>query len=322
MTELFVPLFTPGQDEIRATIDGRDAARIGFERRADRARRAASRHAIDHSCTPWGVKIAGLDDAYLTASCRMVPIGPLVGQEPYLEVLWTAPDVVLANGAAFPLTTALRDGKPARTTVTGPGGKPRVVELSASVPPRLPRLRLAAGAGPYSLETRDSAGNHTGNGVAGGLMLYGNFRIKDNVSIRGFDAVVSQSPANTALFNNLGVYFAYDLKKFWDGRGKLVALLGGQALTFAPHGLGSASFNQVIAPQGFEFSYLHAFGNKNTTLSGGLFLQPSTSTPYQNYWLRYGRRCFGELNYISWRSYERSAKMLGVSVGFPLAQFL
>ena len=37
---------------------------------------------------------------------------------------------------------ALRDGRPARTTVTGPDGKSRVVEISASVPSRLNRLRL------------------------------------------------------------------------------------------------------------------------------------------------------------------------------------
>jgi hypothetical protein len=92
-----------------------------------------------------------------------------------------------------------------------------------------------------------------------------------------------------------------------------------QAVTFAPQGLARRSYTTALAPQGFEVSYPDAFGRKNEILSGGLFLQPTTATPYQNFWVRYGAGWFGEVNYISWRSNDRYARMAGVSVGKPFA---
>ena len=154
-------------------------------------------------------------------------------------------------------------------------------------------------------------------------MLYGNFRLRteDNLSLRAFEAAVGQSPARTSFFNNLGLYFAYDAVRVLDARMHLTVLLGAQAVTFAPRGLARPAYNEVIVPQGFELSYPDAFGFKNKSLSGGLFLQPGTSKRYQNLWVRYGGRWFGELNYLSWRSNARFATMWGFSVGAPLAQF-
>jgi len=96
-------------------------------------------------------------------------------------------------------------------------------------------------------------------------------------------------------------------------------LLGMQIVTFAPEGLARRSYTKALAPQGFEISYPDAFGRKNETLSGGLFIQPTATTPYQNVWARYGGNWFSELNYISWRSNERYARMSGVSVGRAFA---
>jgi hypothetical protein len=314
--EIFVPLLEGG--EARVELDGRPAARIKIAAKAKPSGSPSVRHAIDHSCSPWNVSIKGLDDAYLSMSCRMNPVGRIGNEEALLEVHWTAAGVTLPDGSAPPLAAQLRDERPARLTVTGPDGKPRVVELSADVPPRLHRMRLAWGAGPYHLSS--SAGS--GNGWAGAAMLYENFRLRsaeDGLSIRAFDAAVSQSPLNTAFFNNLGVYFAYDLARVWDSRLHITALLGIQTVTFAPRGLARRTYSTGLAPQGFEISYPDAFGRKNRTLSGGLFLQPTSATPYQNYWLRYGGNWFAELNYISWRSNDRYARMSGVSVGVPFA---
>jgi hypothetical protein len=315
--EIFVPLLDGG--EARVELDGKPAARVVVSARPASASASNARHAIDHSCSPYFVKVAGLDDAYLSMTCRMIPVGPVGRETSLLEVRWSAAGVTLPDGTAPPLTADLLDGRPARTTLVGPDGKSRVVELSASVPARLHRLRLAWGAGPYGLSS--SAGS--GNGAAGSLMLYGNFRLRteDNLSLRAFEAAVGQSPTNTSFFNNLGVYFAYDAVRAIDNRMRLTILLGAQTVTFAPRGLGQRSYNEVIAPQGFEVSYPDAFGRKNQTLSGGLFLQPGTSRRYQNSWLRYGGRWFGELNYIAWRSNDRFAKMWGFSIGAPLAQF-
>jgi len=305
--EVFAPLLDGNAASLE--IDGKPAARItvGFRPRA------GAPHAIDHTCSPWRVKFSGLDDAFLTASCRVTPVGKLGSESASLEVRWAA------AGAGAPMTAHLRDGRPARTTVTGPDGKSRVVELSASVPARLHRGRLAWGAGPYNLSS--SAGS--GNGVAASAMLYGNFRLRheDNLSLRAFEAAVGQSPHNTSFFNNLGLYFAYDAVRAVDSRMRLTVLLGAQIVTFAPRGLARASFTEIIAPQGFEVSYPDAFGFKNKSLSGGLFLQPGSLNHYQNAWVRYGGGWFGELNYISWRANNRYATMWGFSVGAPLARF-
>ncbi|MFI5350622.1 MAG: hypothetical protein ACHQ2Z_13835, partial [Elusimicrobiota bacterium] len=314
--ELFVPLLEGG--DARVELDGRPAARVTIAAKPVLTGSPAVRHAIDHSCSPWNVSIKGLDDAYLSLSCRMTPVGRVGTEEALLEVHWTAAGVTLPDGSAEPMGAQLRDGRPARVTVIGPDGKPRVVELAAFVPARLHRMRLAWGAGPYHL----SSSAASGNGPALSATLYGNFRLRtaeDGLSIRAFEAAVSQSPTNTSFFNNLGLYFAYDLKRVWDTRLHLTALLGMQTVTFAPQGLARRSYSTALAPQGFEISYPDAFGRKNETLSGGLFLQPTAATPYQNFWLRYGKRWFGEINYISWRSNDRYARMSGVSVGAPFA---
>jgi hypothetical protein len=315
--EIFVPLLERGEAQIE--LDGKTASRIKMSARAASRRTARERHAIDHTCSPYRIRVSGLADAYLSMSCRMIPVGRIGSEEALLEVRWAAAGVTLPDGSAPPLTSALRDGRPARATVIGPDGIRRVVEISASVPARMNRLRLAWGTGPYGL----SSSGPSGNGPTGSVMLYGNFRLRtdDNLSVRAFEAAVGQSPAQTAFFNNLGLYFAYDAVRALDSRLHLTVLLGAQVVTFAPRGLARPAYNEVIAPQGFEVSYPDAFGFKNKSLSGGLFLQPGTSRRYQNMWIRYGGRWFGELNYLSWRANNRFATMWGFSVGAPLARF-
>lgn len=316
-TEIFVPLLDGGEASLE--IDGQPASRVKITARAVSAGDVGARHAIDHTCSPYRIKVLGLDDAYLSMSCRMIPVGRIGSEEALLEVRWSAAGVTLPDGTTPPLTAALRDGRPARTTLIGPDGRSRLVELSASVPPRFNRLRLAWSAGPHGL----SSSAESGNGAAGAAMLYANFRLRteDNLSVRAFEAAVGQSPMRTSFFNNLGVYFAYDAVRVLDARLRLTVLLGVQIVTFAPQGLARPAYTEVIAPQGFDVSYPNAFGFKNRSLSGGLFLQPGTSRRYQNMWVRYGGRWFSELNYISWRVNNRYATMWGYSIGAPLAQF-
>ena len=317
-TEIFVPLLEGG--EARVELDGRPAGRIKIAAKSAPSGSQTVRHAIDHSCSPWNVSIQGLDDAYLSMNCRMTPIGRVGVEESFLEIHWTAARVTLPDGSAPPMAAQLRDGRPARMTLIGPDGTRRLVELSAAVPPRLHRLRLAWGAGPYRLSS--SAGS--GEGLSGSAMLYGNFRLRtaeDGLSIRAFEAAVSQGSANAPFFNNFGLYFSYDLARVWDSRLHLTALLGMQTVTFAPQGLSRRAYSAALAPQGFEISYPDAFGRRNKTLSGGLFLQPAAETSYQNFWTRYGGNWFGELNHISWRSRGRYARMSGVSIGMPFASF-
>lgn len=314
--EVFVPLLDGG--EIGVEVDGKTAGKVRASAGVPAATPPGRRHAIDHSCSPWGVSVTGLDDAFVTMNCRMVPVGKIGHQEPYLDVRWTAAPATLPDGGPVKMVAALRDARLTRVTVTGADGKPRVVEIAAAVPPRMHLLRLAWGAGPYGL----NSSARVGNGAAGALMLYGNLRLRNEggLSVRAFEAAVGQSPSQSVFFNNLGLYFAYDLANVWDSRMRLTALLGMQGVSYAPNGLAHGTYNEAVFPQGFEISYFDAFGQRNKTLSGGMFLQPVTNKPYQNFWVRYGGRVFGELNYISWRSYDRRAKTWGVSVGAPFAQ--
>ncbi len=315
-TEVFIPLLEGG--EIAVEVDGRQAALVRVAVRPALATPPADRHAIDHSCSPWNVSVRGLDDSFLAMNCRLILIGRFGSEESRLEIRWMAAGTSLPDGSPAAMTTLLGDWRPSRIALIGPDKKSRVAEISAAFSPRWHRLRIAAGAGPYGLSS--SAGS--GNGAAGSLMLYGNFRLRpeDSLSIRTFEAVVAQSPLHTAFFNNLGIYFAYDLARVWDARLRLTAQLGMQGLTFAPRGLSGKVYNEALFPQGFEITYLDAFGRRGKSLSGGMFLQPTANKNYQNFWVRYGGRWFGELNYLSWRSYDQHAKMWGVSVGAPLAQ--
>jgi hypothetical protein len=314
--EIFVPLLEGGL--ARLEVDGRPAAGIRIAAKAEPTGPPSVRHAIDHSCSPWNVSIKGLDDAYLSMNCRAIPVGRIGSEEALLEVHWTAAGVTLPDGSAPPLAAQLRDGRPARLTLIGPDGAPRLVELSAVVPPRLHRMRLAWGVGPYRL----TSSAESGNDLAPSLTLYGNFRLRtaeDGMSLRAFEAAVSPNPATDAFFNNLGLYFAYDLARVWDARLHVTALLGMQAVTFAPRGLERSTYSTALAPQGFEIAYPDAFGRKNETLSGGMFLGTDTRKPYQNFWLRYGGRWFVEGNSISWRESDRFARMAGLSFGLPFA---
>lgn len=311
--ELFVPLLDGGAAVVE--VDGKAAAKVVVGAKP----KPGAAHALDHSCSPYALSLEGLDDAYVSASCRVVAVGRVGAEEAVLEVRWAGAGVSLSGGAAPPMTALLRDGRPARSTVSGPDGKSRVVTLSARVPARLNRMRLAWGAGPYGM----SSSGPSGNGAVGAAMIYGNFRLRyeDGLSLRAFEAAVGKDPGNAAFFNNLGLYFAYDAARVVDRRLRLTVLLGAQAVTFAPRGLRRASYGEIIAPQGFEVTYADAFGIRNKSLSGGLFLQPTTSSKrYQNLWLRYGGAWFGELNYLSWRAGDRFATMWGVSVGAPLAR--
>ena len=315
-TDVFIPLLEGG--EIGVDIDGREDAKIRVAANAASATPTADRHAIDHSCSPWNVAVRGLDDAFLSMNCRLILIGRFGSEESRLEIRWAAAGVSLPDGSPAAMTTLLGDSRPSRIAVVGPDKKSRVAEISAAFTPRWHRLRIAVGAGPYGL----SSSAASGNGAAGSLMLYGNFRLRpeDSLSIRTFEAAVSQSPLHTSFFNNLGLYFAYDLARVWDSRLLLTAQLGMQSVTLAPEGLSRKSYSEALFPQGFEITYLDAFGRRGKSLSGGMFLQPTVNKNYQNFWVRYGGRWFGEVNYLSWRSYARYAKMWGVSVGVPLAR--
>ncbi|MBI2605756.1 MAG: hypothetical protein HYW49_06715 [Deltaproteobacteria bacterium] len=312
--EFFVSLIQPG--DVSVVVDGKPAGTIvtTIKPRPDGTRRIV----VDYSCAPYLVELSGIGDEFATATCRLWRMGEVGEEIPMLEVYWFVAGARLPDGTRPPFIASFRATGRSRMTLLDREGRPRAVEISASLPPRLPRLRFAGGLGPYNFVAQKDIGVKKTE-YAPSVMLYGNFFLTDELSIRGFEAAVSRDPSASAFFNNFGVYFAYELFRGWDKRMQLIALLGFQGLTFAYDGLKGTTFSQAIFPQGFELMYFHAFGKKGYNLGMGMFILPSVTNPYSNLWVRYGKRVFGEVNYISWSLGGRLATMWGVSIGFPLA---
>lgn len=270
---------------------------------------------IDYSCSPYNLSIEGIDQDYLSVSCRLGRMGHFGNEKPFLEVNWTATNVHLLDGSSPPYVAILTDSSPVITKVKSSSGEEDKVVLKANLPDRLYRLRTALGFGPYSFSSADE-GEKNKSPLAPAGMLYANFMLTEASSFRAFDALVSQK----SFFNNAGLYFAYELGRAFDQRVEIVALLGFQSLSYR-YKRGASMNTSIIYPQGVELVLKHFWGIENRDLVYGMFISPSKNEDYKNLWLRYGRRVFGEVNYISWSENKRSASMWGLSVGFPFMSF-
>jgi hypothetical protein len=308
--DLYVDLFNP--EEIIVSKAGK---RIGTIRiHASRRLKSTNLHLIDYSCSRYKLEIKGLKGEYLSLGCRMERIGRWGKEFPRLIVTWSSTNYRLQDGTLPPYMTVLRDSSPANIEVEDDSGNKKIITIQAQLPKRLNRIKTAFGFGPYSFKSRIET-SYRDPKVAPAIMLYGNLALSESTSIRGFDALVWQE----STFNNIGLYFAYDLANIMDNRINITPLLGAQGLTFRYNDKYSFE-TDIIYPQGFEVVYRHPFGQENYLLVFGAFLSlsSSSSTQYSNLWVRHGKRIFWELNYISWENNLRSATMWGLSVGIPL----
>ena len=205
----------------------------------------------------------------------------------------------------------MQPNMPARFTVKDRTGQERIVEVHANIPEHIPRLKTALGLGPYLLSSREGSDESPGL-LAPSIMLYGKFDLTDSTSIRFFEAYFHQK----SLFNNFGLYYAYDVGAAFDKRILLSLNLGFQGIEFRHQEKGYLD-NMIIFPQGIEVTYRHAFGVQNYNLVYGMFLPTSTQEYYRNVWLRFGKKYFGEWNYVSWARGDRFAQAWGLSVGMP-----
>lgn len=280
---------------------------------------------IDYSCSRNQVKISGIDHEQISLGCRTHRVGRLGKEKPYTEILWTSPNYEILDHAQAPYIAVFMDSKPVKIKVLDKEKKIKEITISAKIPSRLHRINIAYGLGPYTFET--SFKNDTDplnpidlqykEPVAPAFMFYFNYKMTENQSIRGFDAVVW----NRSTFNNFGVYFASDVAKPFDQKLTITTLLGMQHLYFK-FNKSEKITSEPIFPQGLEVNYRHAFGIENYLIGGGAFLSPSTDYDYQNIWLRFGKDIFWELNYIYWGKEDFSARMFGLSAGFFFGGFL
>ncbi len=271
----------------------------------------------DYSCQQYDFKVKGIANEFFTLGCKTVKYGQLGQEKRMVKVFWKSPAYKQNSTAHF--TTS----DPVVISVENHEGEQSEIEISGNIPKRFKRLNVAYGLGPYAFEAtfegeraqRNTTATDTP--IAPALMLYFNYHVNDDASIRGFDAVVFRD----SVFNNMGAYYANNIFYLDNKQFSLTTLLGVQHLYFQFEGT-KKIVNKPIFPQGLEFNYKNAFGHDGYTLGAGAFISPSDSYDYQNLWVRFGKNVFWELNYIYWGENEFSAKTWGVSAGFLFGSFL
>lgn len=323
VTEFYVSLFQ--FDKAQIYYKGKNIGYISFHATKIKGNYKTT-HLIDYSCSKNNIKIKGMDNEYISLGCRTHRVGKFGKEKPMTEILWTSANYKLLDNSEAPYIAVFMNSKPVKIKVINQYNQVKEIEISATIPKRLHRLNIAYGLGPYAFNTTFAKDpSITGpekfdtksEPMAPALMLYFNFKLSNETSIRGFDAVV----AKDSIFNNLGAYFASDIAKSFDNKLTVTTLLGVQHLYFQ-FDKNSKIINEPIYPQGIEANYNHAFGIENYLIGGGAFLSPSESYDYQNIWLRWGKGVFWEVNYIYWKKEEFSAKMWGLSAGFYFGGFL
>ena len=270
-----------------------------------------SKQLIDYSCSPYGLKIEGIDNEYLSVGCKMSRLGNMGHETPRLELTISATNLKLDNNAQPPYTLFLDDNSPVEINLkkSNENEADKTLRIQAQLPARLYRLKTSLGFGPYIYQAQEDT-NIQKDSIAPSLMIYAKYDLTETASIKAFDALLYSK----SFFNNSGLYFSYDLAQALDERVLVNALIGFQGLHYR-YTTGSPTVFRVIYPQGFEILYKHAF-IENYNLAYGMFLS-TNSEKYTNAWFRYGKKNFLELNYITWGHEKSQIKMWGLSVGIP-----
>jgi hypothetical protein len=313
-TELYYHLFDRDQIEVFAQNKSQGSISI------NKSKNIKTKNLVtDLSCQKYKLSIEGIDNEFFSVGCKTIKLGK-VGQEKRLvKVYWKSPAFKTSNLSVAHFTSSA----PVVIEVEDNSGIKKNIKISGNIPARFNRLNIAYGLGPYAFDTTFE-GQHTDRNtnsfdvpIAPALMLYFNYHLTEDDSIRGFDAVVFKD----SVFNNMGAYYAKNIIYLDNKQFSLTTLIGVQHLYLDFDGSKNI-VNKPIFPQGLEFDYKNIFGLDGYSLGAGAFISPSDSYDYQNVWLRFGKNVFWELNYIYWGEDEFSAKMWGLSAGFFFGSFL
>ncbi|MBL7665143.1 MAG: hypothetical protein JNM93_08420 [Bacteriovoracaceae bacterium] len=309
--EFYVSLFQPEEIEVYDQVQKIATINVFTKTKIT----DAGTHLIDYSCSPYNIKITGMDGEYLSIGCRMTRLGDFGSELPMLEILLTSANFQLADKSSPPYIAVFLSNNPINMSLINHETKTeKEMTISATIPQRLHRLKTAFGFGPYGFTFKQNSVEEIKDKVSTALMLYGRFDFTEEASLRFFDALVFR---DESVFNNFGLYYAYDLTTIFDRRLQITALLGLQTVQYRFNS-DFPSVSETIFPQGLEIIYKHAFGFENHSLVLGGFVDPANSANYQNFWIRYGKKVFWELNFISWQNADRQkASMWGISLGVP-----
>ncbi len=274
-------------------------------------------HHIDSSCTPFKLKIKNFNNQYLSLTCKLSRLGHLGHEYPKLDIYWATPNFYVPNPHAhFPYITSFTHTGSSSITLVDNQGNKKQLKLYATLPRKLHRIKTALGIGPYQFKTT-KLGTPEQNATIPDITLYGKIDLTLSSSFRFFNSFAQKKES---LFNNFGLYFAYDLANIYNNNIKVVALLGMQHITFK-HLNNTNKVTQYITPQGAEITFRHPFGLKNYLLGGGAFFSVKESIRYTNSWIRFGKKFMIELNYIEWGYNNNYAQTYGLSLVFPLISF-
>jgi len=307
-TQVYVNLFHPEKIEIYQNNNIIDTIKLN----AKSINNSKVKQWIDKTCTPYKVKLTGLDNEYSSIGCKLHRVGPIGSERPRLEITFTSPNLITPSGANPPFSFNLNNNSVFKTVLIDKESfQQKNLTISSQLPERLYRLKTAFGFGPY-IFSNSFKEQKRGPDTALSYMLYGKYDLTETSSIKAFDALISHH----AFFNNSGLYYSNDLAHVFDGDLIFGALIGFQGLHYRYDDGFDTEF-EVIFPQGFELTYNNPFGFKNKYVSYGMFLSTTQET-YRNIWLRFGDQIFYEVNYIAWGKEKSAIDMWGLSVGLPL----
>ena len=270
---------------------------------------------IDYSCVKYSLSIEGLDNEYLSVGCKMRKTGTMGNERPRLEVSWMTTNFHMKDAGSPPYTSFLLDNSPIKIKLYNNKNQTKIIKIRAKLPKRLYRLKTAIGFGPYTLHAKKNDLKNQ-NFLNPAAMIYAKYSFNNKTSLRAFDALVMKD----SIFNNFGLYYAYELANLMNERISIIPLLGAQGLS-TRFDNNDKMIHRFIFPQGVEINYHHAFGLENYSLVLGLFLSTSSSVKYENFWIRFGKSFFAEINYIRWAQDARESKMVGLSIGIPFMRF-
>jgi hypothetical protein len=310
--DVYVNLFNPG--DIHVFNGKKDLGTLSVQSKQSSGRKRKKK-LIDYSCSRYQLEFKGLEDDYMSIGCRLERIGKWKTGRPRLVVTWATTNWRLLDNTSPPYKVILKNHRPAVITLQNLKGKKRTITIKAKLPKRLHRLKTALGLGPYMFKTSKGVESRPQQ-VAPAFMLYGKFDFLKTSSLRFFDALMTRD----SLFNNAGLYFAYELAGIKDGRIEIIPLLGAQILTYRFE-KNQEGETKIIYPQGAEVVWNNAWGIENYSVVFGTFLSTSSREGYVNTWVRWGKGYFWELNYINYDSGGDKASMYGLSIGFPLISF-
>lgn len=309
--KLYLNIFNP--QEIKVFVGNEMVDQLILSSNVKLANRRG--HLIDYSCSRYGIEVEGLDDQYLSLGCRMDRVGPIGKERSRLVLTWSTTNFSLESLQRSPFTSILMSGESMSIDMIDSQGERRKVKISAKFKKRFHRLKMALGLGPYRMDSKEGFQLEK-NQIAPAVMLYGKWDLTPQSSFRAFNALLKRK----SLFNNAGIYFAYDIASAFDNRFQLAPLIGAQYLTYK-FDSNSKTNNKFIYPQGFEATFKHIFGIENYHMTYGMFLSTQTEETYDNIWLRWGKNYFWELNYIRWGRDRQEVETYGLSIGFPIGSF-